>query len=282
MGIKIVTDSTSDFPKSLAEELGVTVVPLNVHFADEVFIDGVTISQQEFLQKLTQASVMPRSSQPSPGAFKEVYESLAADGSTIISIHIGDKLSGTIQSARLAAEMLPDADISIVDTRNATMGEGGLVYMAAEAAKAGRSKEEILALLNKLIPAAAEGNIILVDTLEYLEKNGRIGKAASLLGSLLSMKVLIRIDEVIHPVGKERGRAKAVKSLVNYAVSKAGKDPMRLFVAHVDAKDEADQIAAHLKQELNLVGDVVFMEMGPVIATHTGPKTVGACWLPVE
>jgi len=282
VGIKIVTDSTSDFPKSLAEELGVTVVPLNVHFADEVFIDGVTISQQEFLQKLTQASVMPRSSQPSPGAFKEVYESLAADGSTIISIHIGDKLSGTIQSARLAAEMLPDADISIVDTRNATMGEGGLVYMAAEAAKAGRSKEEILALLNKLIPAAAEGNIILVDTLEYLEKNGRIGKAASLLGSLLSMKVLIRIDEVIHPVGKERGRAKAVKSLVNYAVSKAGKDPMRLFVAHVDAKDEADQIAAHLKQELNLVGDVVFMEMGPVIATHTGPKTVGACWLPVE
>lgn len=282
MGIKIVTDSTSDFPKSLAEELGVTVVPLNVHFADEVFIDGVTISQQEFLQKLTQASVMPRSSQPSPGAFKEVYESLAADGSTIISIHIGDKLSGTIQSARLAAEMLPDADISIVDTRNATMGEGGLVYMAAEAAKAGRSKEEILALLNKLIPAAAEGNIILVDTLEYLEKNGRIGKAASLLGSLLSMKVLIRIDEVIHPVGKERGRAKAVKSLVNYAVSKAGKDPMRLFVAHVDAKDEADQIAAQLKQELNLVGDVVFMEMGPVIATHTGPKTVGACWLPVE
>lgn len=282
MGIKIVTDSTSDFPKALAAELGVTIVPLNVHFGDEVYVDGVTISQEEFLDKLTKSAVMPRSSQPSPGAFKEVYEQLAADGSEIISIHIGEKLSGTIQSARLAAEMLPEAKITIVDTRSATMAEGGLVCFAAEAAKAGKSKEEILDLLNRLIPAAADGNILLVDTLEYLEKNGRIGKAASLLGSILSMKVLIRIDDIIHPVGKERGRAKAVKSLVNYAVSKAGKRPMRLFVAHVDAREEAEQIVDQLKQELNLVGDVIFMEMGPVISTHTGPKTVGVCWLPVE
>ncbi|MBO8126771.1 MAG: DegV family protein [Firmicutes bacterium] len=280
MGVKIVTDSTSDLPKELAEEYGVTVVPLNVHFEDEVFVDGVTINQDEFLAKLTTSKVMPRTSQPSPGSFREVYEKLTADGSQVISVHIGEKLSGTLQSARMAAEMLPEADITVVDSKNATMALGLLVLLAAEAARSGQGKDEILQMLEKRIAEAGQGNVILVDTLEYLQKNGRIGKAASLLGTLLAVKVLIRVDEVVQPAGKERGRSKAVKALINYAQEHAGKTPVRLAVAHVGALDEAEKIAGQLKEVLNVVGEVIYAEIGPVVATHTGPRTVGAFWLP--
>ncbi len=280
MGVKIVTDSTSDLPKDLAEALGITVVPLNVHFGDDVFVDGVTISPDQFLTRLAKSKTIPRSSQPAPGVFKEVYERLAADGSTIISIHISKDLSGTLQSAQMAAEMLPNIDITVVDSRSATMGLGLLAQVAGEAAQRGATKDEVLDLINKQISEI--GVIILVDTLEYLEKNGRIGKAASLLGSLLAVKVLITVDGVVHPAGKERGRSKAVKSLVNYAMEKVGQKPIRLAVAHVAAREEAERIAEQLKAKLNIVGEVIFSDMGPVIATHTGPKTVGAFWVPID
>lgn len=278
MGVKIVTDSTSDLPKNIAEQLGITVVPLNVHFGEEVYIDGETIGQEEFLAKLTEAKNMPKSSQPAPGVFKEHYEKLTADGSAVISIHISKDLSGTFQSAQVAAGMLPEADITVVDSRTATMSLGLLAYVAAEAAEEGKSKEEILALLEGLIPEA--GSIILVDTLEFLEKNGRIGKAASLLGTLLAVKVLITLNGVVMPAGKERGRSKALKTLLNFATEKAGQKPVKLAIAHVDARAEAEGIAEQLKAVLNVSGDVIFAEMGPVIATHTGPKTVGAFWVP--
>jgi len=185
MAVKIVTDSTADLSAEQVQSSGLTVVPLNVHFGDETYKDGIDLTPSAFFGKLRSTSVLPRTSQPSAGEFLEVYKRLGAGGDQIISLHISGRLSGTIASAE-AARGMAEADVTVVDTLSAAQGLAMIAMVAGRAARAGRSKEDILSLVKTLIKDTYI--IFSVDTLEYLQKNGRIGKAQALLGSLLNVK----------------------------------------------------------------------------------------------
>lgn len=272
MSVRIVTDSTADLPKGLAQELGICVIPLNVHFGNEVFREGTDLSTEEFFHKLARSPALPKTSQPSVGAFQEVYSQLARETSEIVSIHISAKLSGTINSALLARQDLSsDCRIEIVDSMGASMVLGMTVIAAAKAAQAGASLSEILELIQHRIPRTHL--LLFVDTLEYLEKGGRIGKAQALLGSLLSVKPLITIREgEVHPVERVRTRQRALERLVQFAEGFPKIEELTLLYS--TTPEEAEGLAERIhpifpKERLCL------SLYGPVIGTHVGPGAMG-------
>ena len=205
MAVKVVTDSTSDIPPDLAEELGVAVVPPMIFFGAEGFKDGVDITKDEFFEKLTTGDVMPTTAQPSVGDFLEVYRPLAEAGHDIVSVHLSGKLSGTVNSARLAAQEMPDATVEIVDTGLASVGVTLAVKAAVDAVAGGGSAAEAADAARK---AAEETEVFFVlDTLEYLKRGGRIGGAQAALGSLLSLKPVLRlVDGEVQTSEKVRTR----------------------------------------------------------------------------
>jgi len=272
--ICIVTDSTSDLTPSQAAALGVTIRPLSVVFGDRVYLDGVDIKPDTFYTMLASSSTLPTTSQPSPGEFVELYESLFASGcDTIISIHLSSGLSGTCQAARQAAEHL-SKDIRVVDSRSISVGIGVQVMAAAEAIKAGGTVDDVLAA----IETSRKNHEVLftLNTLEYLAKGGRIGKAKSLLGSLLNIKPIIRVDDGIYvDAGKARSQKQALDQLVALFSELAhGRKVKRIGIA-VGAATEA---GLHLKEKMQAEFGVEpsFGQVGPVIGVHTGPGTVGA------
>jgi len=207
--IKIVTDSTADLSKEQVEKYGIKVIPLIVTFGTESFSDGVDLSAEEFYSKLTSGSELPKTTQPSPEVFRQTYEEVAPGDEVIISVHISAKLSGTLNSAELASKMV-ESRVSLVDTRTASQGVGRSVLVAAEAAQRGMEVEQILDVVNKSI--AQTFSVFAVDTLEYLQRNGRIGKAASLLGSLLQIRPILYADPegMVAPYDKVRGRSQVI------------------------------------------------------------------------
>lgn len=208
--VKIVTDSTADLPKELASKHEIAVVPLKVIFNDEEPLrDGVDIETEQFYRRQVEKKEYSRTSQPAPAEFYKVYSELSAGGGSIISIHLSSTLSGTCQSARTAREMLPEADIDVIDSKSASMGLGLIVLEAARAAGDGKTKKEILGLVNKMISSAQV--YFVVDTLEYLARGGRIGKAQALLGTILSIKPLLCLKEgLVEPLEKIRGKSRAI------------------------------------------------------------------------
>jgi len=277
---RIVTDSTADLPAGLAEELGITVVPLNVHFGDELLKDGVTITAVEFFDKLAQSDILPRTSQPSPADFADVYRELGADGSPIVSVHISTKLSGTIQSANLGREIIKEGDVRVIDSRVASMGLGMMAVQAARRAAAGWGPDEIVAELEDIRARSLAG--FTVATLEYLEKNGRIGKAAALLGSLLKVKpLLILRDGEIHPWEKVRGAGRVVPRFIELIleVIPAG-SRVCCSVLHAANPEGAEQVEARLREHWEMV-ECHRSLVGPVIGCHVGPGLLAVCAYPV-
>lgn len=274
MAIHIVTDSTSDLTPGLLSDLGVQVhvVPLTVHFGDEEYKDGVDLDAQGFYEKLRSGSQMPRTSQPSPAAFIDVYQKVASPGDVILSYHISSRLSGTHQSAVLAARQVEDRRIEVLDTRSVSLGLGLIAAQAARDAKEGKSPEEILAASRELIGKLRI--LFVVDTLEYLQRNGRIGKAQALVGGLLSIKPILTLEDgVVTPVEKVRGKAKALARIVELACEHAGK--VRTGgVMHAAAPEEAQEFKSELEERLGI--DRLYMaELGPTVGTHAGPGTLG-------
>src|SRR5665647_2815631 len=213
--IRLVTDSTADIPKEVCLTLGIEVVPLKVHFGSDTYRDGVSLQAEQFYALLAQSSTLPTTSQPSPIDFLETYKRINEESDVqIISIHISAELSGTFQSAVLAKSLLNEKmDITTIDSRTASYALGGIVVAAAEAAKQGSSKEKILELIHKLIEQSQL--YFLVDTLEYMQKGGRIGKAAALLGSLLKIKPILSVEDGIAvSVDKVRGKKAAVNRII--------------------------------------------------------------------
>ncbi|MDX9872280.1 MAG: DegV family protein, partial [Clostridia bacterium] len=212
--VKIVTDSTADLPAALRSAYDITVMPLKVIFKDEIYREGVDITIPAFFEKLAGTEQLPTTSQPSPAEFQEVYEELTADGSTVISMHISSKMSGTIQSAMLAKKNLPDRDIRVIDSGKVTMALGLGVLVGARAAQAGRSADEVEALVQEMFNHKIK-IYFMVDTFENLQKGGRIGKAAALLGTLLNIKPILTVEDgLVAPFEKVRGKTKAVERLV--------------------------------------------------------------------
>ncbi|MFB6365072.1 DegV family protein [Paenibacillus elgii] len=280
--VRIVTDSTADIPADLRERLGIEMVPLKVLFGSEAFRDGVDMGPEQFYDKLASSGIFPTTSQPSPADFIQVYQRLAAEGAdSIISIHLSSQMSGTYQSALVAKSMIDEtADIEVVDSRSASFGIGMLVVAAAEAAKQGKSKSEILERIASLRQSI--GLYFLPDTLEYLHKGGRIGKAAALFGSLLNIKPILSIndDGVVFSVDKVRGQKKAMNRIIELLQQDFTGKPIDLVMAYTTGRETAEQFCALLQQHFE-VKSVHYTHIGPVIGAHVGPGTVAAFVIPV-
>ena len=273
MAVRVVTDSTSDLPADLAQSLDITVVPLEVRFGTEQFKDGVDLHADEFYERLINGPVLPTTSQPSVGDFVDVYERLGRGADGIVSVHISSKLSGTFNSAVQArAQANVCCSIEVVDTLQVSMGVGMVAMVAASVAKQDADLEQV----TKAASEAADRCecIALFDTLEYLEKGGRIGKVGALLGSLLRIKPMIIIrDGVVHELAKERSRRRGIARLQRVARDFA---PMaELAVMYSTTPDEADALAEGLTELLPEGKSPIIVRFGPVLGTHAGPGVLG-------
>ncbi len=275
MTVKVITDSTADLPPALAEELGITVVPLNVHFGTEVYRDGVEITADEFYRRLVTASRLPTTSQPTPGDFLSAYDEMGQTTDEILSVHVSAKLSGTMNSATQAREEYGGAcRIEIIDSLQGSMGLGMLAIAAAEAARRGDSLDDVVTETRATIPKV--GFIGLLDTLEYLEKGGRIGKAQAFMGSLLRIKPLLTIrDGEAHPLERARTRAKGVDRMCELVQAEM---PLKdLAVVYTTTPDEARALAQRLQSHLPQ-GEVILSQVGPVVGTYLGPGVLGVAF----
>lgn len=272
-GITIVTDSTADIPRRVREQYGIEMVPLKVLFGQETYLDGVTISNAQFYERLIASSELPKSSQPSPMEFAETYERILKKrpGSTIISIHIASVLSGTSQSAQIGTSLLEEpADITVIDSKSVSYGLGMLVVKAAEMAATGASKADIIAAIE-----AIQNDMkmyFLVDTLEYLQKGGRIGKAAALFGSILNIKPILTLDGVgeVSAIDKVRGTKKAMQRIVDLFKAEFGDDPLDMTVGWTHKPELALELAGLAQGQLN-VRNIRQTDIGSVIGVHAGP-----------
>ena len=271
MSVKIVTDSTSDLPKELAQELGITVVPLNVHFGLDTFRDGVDMQSDQFYHRLTTGPVLPKTSAPSPGLFKECYDRLARDSQEIISIHISSKLSATYEAALAAKQGMADCRVEVVDSKLVSMGLGVLAITAAKAARTGAKIDEVMKLIQDSIKEI--DIVVALDTLEFLQKGGRVGRAQAWLGSMLSIKPLLSLEEgEVTPLERVRTHAKSVDRM--YQLLEERLPARELAIIYSTDPDEANKMVAHLR-ELFPQQQVYVARFGPALGTHTGPGSLG-------
>ena len=273
--VRIVTDSTADLTPEQQRAAGITVVPLNVHFGDEVFRDHVDLSTDEFFRRLKASPQLPRTSQPSVGVFEEAYRSLRQGGDEIVSVHLSSKVSGTYNSALMAAQSVGEGKIDVVDSLSTSMALGFIALEGAKLARAGRDRQAVAECLRGLVPKARV--ICVVDTLTYLERGGRIGKARALLGSLLNVKPILQLkDGEVVPLGRARGRPQALNRLVEL-LERDGK-VRQLAIMHGAAQTDAEQLRERVASSYPGV-DIQLTEIGAVLGTHTGPGVIGFTYL---
>lgn len=272
MPLRIVTDSTADLPPALASELAISVVPVNVLFGEESLRDGVEISSAEFFRRLERAGRLPTTSQPSAGAFRSTYEELIAAGATeILSIHVSEKLSGTAESARQGTRGLLGVRIEVVDSATVSAGLGLAVMTAARRAAAGCDLDEALAAVRDQL--ARTRLLFMVDTLEYLRRGGRIGRASELMGSLLKIKPILEVrDGEVAPLARARTRRKAIEELVDLA---AGLRPIEQAMVFDATTPDDRAFLAERVRGYAVDAPVLAGTLGPSIGVHTGPGTLG-------
>ena len=270
--VKIVTDSTADLPPAVAEQLGITVIPLTVHFGKESLRDGLDIDAQRFLKRLKTTKTAPTTSAPAPKVFEDNYAQLVRDHDAILSIHLSSKLSQTVASAEKGAlTYLGRKKIVVVDSLSASRGLGYLAIAAAEAAKSGASLDDLIKLMRTLIPHVYL--VFFVETPEYLHRGGRLGKAQAMLGSMLNIKPLLAIEDgEIVPLEKVRTRQRALEKLCEFTLEFSRVRKMTILHAdnEPDVKDLTEKIREHLP---NIAIEVA--AYGPVLATHVGPDALG-------
>ena len=279
MPVKVVTDSAADLPSQLAQELGITVVPIYVRFGEEVYRDRVEITTDEFYHKLVHGDIFPTTTQPSPGDFISVYKKLAKKTDEILVITVSGVLSGTYQSAMQAKSMVEDkCRIEVIDSRKVAMSLGLIVIEAAKAAKAGAGLDELADWVRKAIHRSHL--VVYFDTLKYLAKGGRIGKAQGLLGAMLSIKPILTIkDGEMAPLTRVRSLAAGLDYLYNF-VSGLSKVET-LAVEHTTKPDEADGLVQRLSKivpKKRIYRSIV----SPVLGTYAGPVALALTVLEAE
>jgi DegV family protein with EDD domain len=277
--IRVVTDTACDLPDALLAEMGIGLVPLHIRFGDEELVDRTELSTKEFWARTADSPALPETSAPSPGAFHDAFTAMADDGATgVVCVSLSSKLSATIQAARQAARDLEGTlPVMVVDSLSVTLGEGLVVLEAAQRALQGGDIDEVVSAATS---AAAHVKVFgAIDTLDNLKRGGRIGGAAALLGSLLSIKPVIEVrGGVVEQESKQRTRTKSLRYLADKVLA-AG--PITRLAAFGGDAADFDQFldmldGVHPTERL-LLGDV-----GPVIGTHAGPGAVGVAWLPAS
>ncbi len=276
MPVKIVTDSVSDIPGTVAADLGITVVPLNLVFGSRTYKDGVGISTGEFYRKLADCAELPTTSTPVITDFSDVYDRLAPQADGLLVITIGSKLSATGDTAKKAVEeMKQKCRVEVIPTDLAMMGEGLLVIAAAKAARQGASLDEVAALTRNNMRRAELR--IAFDTLDYLKRGGRIGKAQALVGSMLGINPILGIkDGEVFPFKRERSRSKAIDYLYEFAAGYANIEAMA--VEDATTPEETERLVIRLGN-LFPVEHIYRSKVSPVIGTNVGPKAIGVAVL---
>ncbi len=273
--VKILTDSLADIPAPIIKELDITVVPCIVRFGDEEYIDRVTLSPDEFYKKLVSTPVLPTTSFPSVQMFEEAYRQLAERTDRILAIHTIASLTGIYNSSRMAAETIQTARIELIDSEQVSMALGWLVILAARAAKEGATLTQLKTLVEN---AKRRVHIIaMLDTLEYAQRGGRLGKGAALIGGALNVKPLVSaVHSEIVPVENVRTLKRALERLAEIVLSSG---PIQeLAIIHANAPEHAQTLQKMLAKTFP-IENIVMSETGPVLGTHTGPGAVGIAWL---
>jgi DegV family protein with EDD domain len=273
--VKVVTDSLADIPDALIRELDISTVPAIVYFGERSFRDRVDLSSDEFYKRLSSSPELPRTSQPPPSAFVEVYRRLAQVTDRIFSIHSTSVLTGIYNSAVMAAGEMSGLQIDVVDSKQVTMALGWLVILAARASREGASLEEIGAMIEDARPRSHI--IAVLDTLEYAQRSGRLGKGSALIGTLLNVKPVISlVNGEVMPVENARTHRRAMERLAEIVL--ASGPIQELAVMHAAGLDFAAQLKNRFARTLR-EDNILTVETGPVLGTHVGSRAVGVAWL---
>jgi DegV family protein with EDD domain len=268
MPVKIVTDSVSDIPSQIIHDLGITVIPVLVRFGEETYRDGIDITNDQFYEKLVSSKVMPTTSVPSLDMFARTYARLAEETDAILVIMLSAKLSGLHNAALQSANLMESkCRIEVVDSKLAVMAQGFVVIMAAKAAQAGASLDEILEIVHRNLPRVDMRAAF--DTLEYLQRGGRIGRAQAFMGSVLKINPIITLkDGLVEPVSRVHSRAKAIDALYNFAAGYSHIDG--LAVEDAACPEDGDLLVERLSAIFPRER-ILRSRTTPVIGTHTGP-----------
>lgn len=269
MTVRIITDSTADLSPQLAKELGITVVPVYLRFGEKVYRDGIDMGHDEFYQKLAEGSVQPATSQPTPADFAEAYKKLSKESDEMVSIHVTSKLSGTCNAALQGSRELVanGCRIEVMDSLSASMGLGLIAMAAARSAMAGESLQAVKDVVREVIPRVRLSGVF--DTLKYLHRSGRLGKAKALLGSVLNVKPLLAMrDGELVPAGMARTRSRGIDRLCD--LLRNALNIQEMAIVHSTTPDEAGSLKERIASVFNRKG-IHIARLGPALGVHGGP-----------
>jgi len=277
--IVLVSDSTCDLSQELLQAHQIQIVPLHVNFGEDSYRDGVDLTVDQMYQRVTQEKVLPKTSAASPGEFLAVFEPLIKAKKEVIYIGIGSGFSATLQSARLAKQMLETERIHFIDSKNLSSGSGLLLLKASKWIKEGKSAKEVVALVEGLISKVRTQFVI--STMDYLHKGGRCNSVTALVGTILKIKPIIKVVNGAMEVGKKpRGAIQhAIHVMFEDALAEKDQiDPEFMMITHSKADESAKDLKSHITQELGVV-NVFETQAGCVISSHCGPGCIGILYL---
>jgi len=278
--IALVTDSTTYMPAELLKKYNISVAPQVLIWGDQSYKDGVDIESREFFTRLKTAKVMPSTSQVAVVSFQEIFQDLVDKDFEVLALLVSSKLSGTVQSALQAKELMGSSGekVNVVDSQSVAMALGFQVLAVARALQKGANLQEAIALSER--SHEYTGVSFAVDTLEFLHRGGRIGGAQRFLGTMLNMKPILAIqDGRVEGIDRIRTKNKAQDRVLELTIEKvAGRSPVRLATLHANAEEDAKALLARAEQALNPV-ESILTEVSPTVGTHAGPGTVGLAFM---
>lgn len=278
--IRLVTDSTCDLPEGQLQQLGVTVVPITIHFGTEEYHEGQDLSYADFFRKIDELGIVPKTSQPAPGVFIRTYQQLAAEGATtILSLHVTGMLSGTVRSAEMAADFVKESvDVRVFDSLAGSAGTGFMVLEACEMLAQGADEVAVLARWSDIRDHI--GIYFYLDTLRYARMSGRVGALQSSLASMLKIKPLIKLDQgMLHVAERVRSRKAALERLLQMAAEQAAGRPVNLAVVHAEDLAGAEEVLAAARTKLDCRRTFI-AHLAPSLVTNLGIGTLGIVLYP--
>lgn len=275
----VLTDSAANIPPEWIEKYPLRTLPHNIHWDNDSFLDGISITPAEFYKRLSGSKTLPTTSQPSAQDFLNTFEELDSQADGIVVPLISSGISGTVDSATSAARQFTRVPVEIVDTRVTAVGQTIVALKAARAAAEGKSIQEVLQAAEDVVSKL--GIYFAVDTLEYLHRGGRIGGASRFLGTMLNFKPILYMNPegFIDALERTRTSSKAIQRLIELAVEKADGKPSTVGILHADRPQLAEEVSQTLKQKIDCI-EVIITELSPVISVHVGPGTIGIAVYP--